>query len=255
MAKPPRSGLRLWERGILLVAWAVTCGLVYLLGFYTGKGTQERQLGLEERVVRLPVTSAPPPEGQRPKGNNELTFYEKLVTGAGDGGMAPKPAPREAPAREPQPTPPAAPAAAPDAAAPAKPAATAKPAPPAAVPAKVATVAPSPAVTTGAAKPAPTAAPGPVARPATTATTQPPARQTGGWTVEANPTRNRAEVDDLLYRLRGRGYQASVSQVQREGDTWYRLRVGRYATPEQANEVMRRLREQEGVAHAFVASD
>ena len=78
MAKEGRVGLGIWDRLVLFVAWVVTCGLVYGLGFYVGKGTQERRLGLEERIVRLPVTSKPPAEGQRPKSDSELTFYETL---------------------------------------------------------------------------------------------------------------------------------------------------------------------------------
>jgi hypothetical protein len=31
------TGLRFWDRLVLFVAWTVTCGLVYLLGFYVGK--------------------------------------------------------------------------------------------------------------------------------------------------------------------------------------------------------------------------
>src|SRR5262249_43462811 len=54
-APAPRAGLRFLDRLILFVAWGVTCGLVYGLGFYTGKGTQERRLGMGERVVRLVV--------------------------------------------------------------------------------------------------------------------------------------------------------------------------------------------------------
>jgi hypothetical protein len=95
-APAPRVGLRFLDRLILLVAWLVTCGLVYGLGFYTGKGTQERRLGMEERVVRLPVTSDVPAEGQRPKAATEFTFYETLVSGENrgrDGGHVPKPTP------------------------------------------------------------------------------------------------------------------------------------------------------------------
>ena len=52
------TGLRFWDRLILFVAWTVTCGLVYLLGFYVGKGVQERReaaidaRGLRELVGR-----------------------------------------------------------------------------------------------------------------------------------------------------------------------------------------------------------
>src|SRR5438128_11157853 len=79
MANERRSGFGFWDRLILFTAWVVTCGLVYLLGFYVGKGTQERRLGLEERIVRLPVTSPPPPEGQRPKNEDHFNFYEQLM--------------------------------------------------------------------------------------------------------------------------------------------------------------------------------
>jgi len=43
--------------------------------------------------------------------------------------------------------------------------------------------------------------------------------------------------------------------VLRDGDTWYRVLVGHFATAAQATETMQRLREHEGVAHAFVASE
>src|SRR5438034_334998 len=63
MARDGRGGLGLGDRLILLLAWITTCGLVYLLGFYVGKGTQARSLRVEQQVVRLPVTSARPRRG------------------------------------------------------------------------------------------------------------------------------------------------------------------------------------------------
>ncbi|MCW5893825.1 MAG: SPOR domain-containing protein [bacterium] len=339
-----RPGLRFLDRLILFVAWIVTCGLVYGLGFYTGKGTQERRLGMEERVVRLPVTAAVPPEGQRPKASNEFSFYETLATQrAADGGRphetpreepptaaAPPPAPASAaaapaavPVGEPLPHPTSSPGAAkPSAvgtgtgkppavavgepkppattvAAPATGASTAvaKPALPtplgAPKPVAVASgqakppvrarpdddgvIPPTPRAATGtarAAAPIPTtpaaatrpagaaATTAPAARPATppgamVALAQPPApaapkRPT--WTVQASPTRDKQEADRLLAALKARGYDANVVTVRRDGDVWYRLRVGRYASPEQATEAMRKLRGA-GVSHAFVASE
>ena len=244
MAKAARPGLRLLDRMVLLVSWIVTCGLVYLLGFYVGKGMQDRRLGVEERVVRLPVTSTPPPGGQKPKASNELTFYETLVSGSrtgegSDSGGAKPPPPSQVasapsstlpeihpPVPKPTATPPAAP----------------KEPPP---------------VTAKVAEPPPTLPP--KASPPSTAIERalPPVVHggTGGWTVEANPTRDKNEAEFLLGRLKNRGYDASLVHVQREGDTWYRLHVGRYASAEQASEVMRRLRDQEGIPHAFVASE
>ena len=75
-----------WVRGasglLLLVAWLATCGLVYVFGYYVGKGTPDRQGTTEERTVRLPVTSTPPPEGQRPKEAKDFpSFYQALPSG------------------------------------------------------------------------------------------------------------------------------------------------------------------------------
>src|SRR5439155_794750 len=141
MARDGRGGLGLGDRLILLLAWITTCGLVYLLGFYVGKGTQARSLRVEQQVVRLPVTSAPP------RG------------------------PGAAPAR----------------------------------------LVPPPA-----------------------ASLPPAALAAGGFTVLANPTRSREEADGLAKQLRGRGYDATLVRVVRDGDTWYRVQVGRFTTAEQA---------------------
>jgi cell division protein FtsN len=77
----------------------------------------------------------------------------------------------------------------------------------------------------------------------------------GGWTVQANPTRIREEAEGLRRQLHARGYEASIVRVLRDGDTWYRVQIGHFATSQQATEVMQKLREREGVTHAFVASE
>jgi septal ring-binding cell division protein DamX len=247
MAKAGRAGLGLWDRVVLLLAWGVTCGLVYLLGFYVGKGMQERPLGPEDRLVRLPVVSTPPPAGQRPKAESDLTFYDTL---AGSERTLPHP-PHDAPAAPtPTPTPgPATPTPAP-AAPVAPPAAVAAPAPHPPRPKEVAT-------TSEPAPPVPHPAPAATAAPVPPAPSAPPAtRPAGGsWTVLANPTRNHDEADGLVRQLRSRGYDATLVRVLRDGDTWYRVLVGHFATAGQATETMQRLREHEGVAHAFVASE
>ena len=276
MANERRSGLRFLDRLILFTAWVVTCGLVYLLGFYVGKGAQVERLGLEERVVRLPVTSAPPQEGQRPKSEAELTFYDKLVAGQGDR----RPEGSSAPAKGTTTT------AHPDGSAAPKPAAIvarenapAAPAKGAVIPARgEGRTAAAPGTTAGksATPPARAANPRPlasVAAPASPRAVAPPPMEAhgapptlpvpagfeasagGGWTVLANPTRSRGEAEALERQLRGRGYDATVVQMLRDGDTWYRLRVGRYPNADQATAAMHKLREHEGVEHAFVASE
>lgn len=288
MAKQGRSGLSLGDRLVLLVAWVVTCGLVYVLGFYVGQATRPPGPRPEERVVRLPVTTPPPPAGQRPPERSDLTFYDALTGGARPEPPAAPPS-REAGTRTPPPeaaptttvpprpappppkvasappqTPP--PTLRPPAAAPSSPPPTLTrlppPPPPPAAP-------PRPASPPVAAVPAPTVPPAPVAPPPAGAASgtghaavdQPVAPERaqpgpgGSWSVLANPTRDEGEAADLVYRLKARGYDASLVRVAREGDTWYRVRVGRYPSQQRAAEAVRQLREREGVARAFVAED
>jgi cell division protein FtsN len=242
MARDERSGLRLWDRLLLFVAWLVTCGLVYLLGVYVGRGTREHPVGVEDRIVRLPVTSTPPPEGQRPKSESELTFYESL--GAGEHTASPPPTRAPAPGGSPPVTAP--PPRAADA--PASPPRTASVPPPPAAPPRAATV-PPPAAPPRVA--APTSPPTTVPPPHTAAVPPPSG---GAWTVLAGPTRDRVEAEGLQRQLHAHGYDATLVRIARDGETWYRVQVGRFATATQANETMQRLRS-EGVPHAFVASE
>jgi cell division protein FtsN len=276
-AKGPRPTLRLIDRLVLLVAWMVTSGIVYGLGYYVGKNSPGRQTAVEERSVRLPVTSAPPAEGQRPKEAKEFpSFYQSLPAGERPIDVA-----RGTPVTAPPGT---APGSAPTTIVRTTtlPATTAPPRTPTTTPAVPTTLArtmtppptfPRTATTVPTASASgrtestlpstprpPQATPTTLLRAATPPTTVPPPvvpRTTGrgGYTVEASPTRSRSEADQLLAQLRRRGYDASIVQVERDGDTWYRLRVGRYSTSEQATDTMRKLREVEGVTHVFVATD
>jgi cell division septation protein DedD len=254
MAKEGRTGLGFLDRVVLLLAWVTTCGVVYALGVYVGKGMQEHHPGIDERMVRLPVISKPPPEGQRPKTDSDLTFWDTLGAGEHPPERPERAAP---PAAKPTsaPAPPPAPAPAASATATAKPAAppvsppAAAPPPPAARPPSSPTAAVTPPL---AAAPAPAAPP--LAHPAPALPpAAPPAA--GGWTVQASPTRSREEAEALEQKLKARGYDAVVVRLSRDGDIWYRVRIGRYATSAQATDVMQRLREHEGVSHAFVASE
>ncbi len=248
MAKAPRPTLRLIDRLLLLVAWLATCGLVYIFGYYVGKGTPDRQATIEERSVRLPITSTPPPEGQRPKEAKDFpSFYQALPAGERPIDVA-----RGTPVTAPPdtPTPPAR-------ATTTQPAATAR----ASATTTTTLARTSPSTTLPRPTPPTTATslprlPAPTtATTAPTPTTVPRTTARGSFTVEASPTRSRSEAEQLLGTLRRRGYDATLVQVERDGDTWYRLRVGRYTTSEQATDAMRRLRDVEGVTHVFVAAE
>jgi cell division septation protein DedD len=241
---------------VLIVFWLVTCGIVYVLGYYVGKATPERHAANEGREVRLPVTAAPPAEGTRPKEATEFpSFYQALPGG------------RPIDVARGETVPPSTTATATTVAK----ATTTLPAGVTILPrATTTTLAPGvtvlPRATTTvpshAAPPAATSQPprmanavaptGPTPTPPPSAT---PSPKQGGFTVEANPTRSRSEAEELLVSLRKRGYDAKLVEVRRDGDVWYRLRVGRYDTAQQATETMRRLRDSEGVTHAFVATE
>jgi len=250
MAKGPRPTLRLLDRLVLLVAWLVTSAVVYVLGYYVGKGTPARHAAIEERAVRLPVTSTPPPEGQRPKEAKEFpSFYQALPAGE---------RPVDVARGTPVTAPPAAVATTLARTTTTVARATAPPTlprtpPPSVVPSTTVPRAAATTSTTLVRTPPTTIAPRPPATPPTTIV--PRASGRGGYTVEASPTRSRSEAEQLMATLRRRGYDATLVQVERDGDTWYRLRVGRYASSEQATDTMRKLRDVEGVTHVFVATD
>jgi cell division protein FtsN len=261
---------------VLLVAWMVTSGIVYVLGYYVGKGSPGRQTAVEERSVRLPVTSAPPAEGQRPKEAKEFpSFYQSLPAGERPIDVA-----RGTPVTAPPPG--TAPAAAPTTIVRTTtlPATTVPPRTPTTTPAVPTTLAHAmapPPTFPRTATTVPTASASGRTESTLPSTPRPPAQSTpttlvhtaspppppvvprtagkGGYTVEASPTRSRSEADQLLAQLRRRGYDATIVQVDRDGDTWYRLRVGRYSTSEQATDTMRKLREVEGITHVFVAQE
>lgn len=281
---------RLEIAGVLVSA---TAGLfvVFLLGMYAGRGLAERPTESGQQVVRMAVA---PAVEQTPGTEDGLTFYDTLEHGgraARDGranpdraaapleeaapaaehakpaeGLPPKVvaesapkapeqagnAPEHAPkapevvrnATEPAPSPhkieaatktELAAAARKEAATQPTPAAVAKaehvPVPPATARVAVAlapAVAPTPATRTGA---------------------------KGDWSVQVSATRDPRTADDVLRRLKGKGYDAFVLKVRRRGETFYRVRVGHYASLEEAQQVVKRLRREPGVPEAFVASD
>jgi cell division septation protein DedD len=250
MGENPRPGPRLVERLILVGVWLMSCAVVYGIGFYTGNRIQERVPASEDRVVRLPVTAQPPPEGQRAKQGDEFTFYESLVPGAhpdaNDGKAKAPPAPDAKTANA-------------KAQPPAKSAATASSAGPkqrfAAGTKPVTGAAAKPgAKTASAAKSGTRSGTATAARSGGTAMAKGSAPKRSAYTVEASPTRSRSEAEAMRATLARRGFDATVQAVPKDGTTWYRLRVGRYASAEQAEQAVRQVRDRGGVSRAYVAS-
>jgi len=266
---------RLEIAGVIVSA---TAGLfvVFLLGVYAGRGMGERKPDGGEQIVRLPVA---PAVEQTPGAEEGLTFYdtlgndERVARGeAAEGRETRKPA-RETAEPAPLAAPPEEPPAVkpPDVAVHAEKAA--KPEPPlqeapvreAPPPAKhepepvrqAAAPAPSPVAPSKNehASPAPpsTARVAVALAPAVVPTPRAPVK--GDWSVQVSATRDPRTADTVLRRLRSKGYDAFVLKVRRRGETFYRVRVGHYASLDEAQHVVSRLRREPGVPEAFVASD
>jgi len=74
-----------------------------------------------------------------------------------------------------------------------------------------------------------------------------------GWTVQVTATTDRLSAEATVARLRAKGYDAYVVQAPMRGQTWYRVRVGRFESREAAVAMERRLRSAEGFAGAYAA--
>jgi sporulation related protein len=263
---------RLEIAGVLVSA---TAGLfvVFLLGIYAGRGLAERHTDGGEKIVRMAVA---PAAEQTPGNEDRLTFYDTL---GGDERVAKGEAraaverPAAAPPVEEAPSAPAPH----EHAKPAESAPIAKPMEPAAAPtAKEERAAKGEAIAAAskhepampAAQPTPAAklehAPTPPPATARVAVALAPAAMPtpvtrtgakGDWSVQVSATRDPRTADGVLRRLKAKGYDAFVLKVRRRGETFYRVRVGHYATLEEAQQVVTRLRREPGVPEAFVASD
>ena len=262
---------RLEIAGVLVSA---TAGLfvVFMLGMYAGRGLADRPNDNGQQVVRMAVA---PAVEQTPGAEDGLTFYDTLDRGghAGkaegrDGHANPDRAQPPPPAEDVVPT-------APEHAKPAEAAPAAKAPEPAPSPNKVEPAART-EVASAVKKEVPAApqatpvasvkaerAPMPPATARVAVAMAPdvaptPAVRTGAkgdWSVQVSATRDPRTADGVLRRLKGKGYDAFVLKVRRRGETFYRVRVGHYATLEEAQQVVSRLRREPGVPEAFVASD
>lgn len=62
------------------------------------------------------------------------------------------------------------------------------------------------------------------------------------WTVQVFASRSRAKADGLVANLRRQGYDARAVSVEIKGRTFYRVRVGRYGSRQEALADLQRLK-------------
>ncbi|HXG51063.1 MAG TPA: SPOR domain-containing protein [candidate division Zixibacteria bacterium] len=80
-------------------------------------------------------------------------------------------------------------------------------------------------------------------------------KETGAvWTVQVNAFPDDRSAKLLVDRLKNKGYNAYMTEAHTKGKTWYRVRVGRYASREEAEKVEEILRSKESLPKAFATS-
>lgn len=225
MARRGSAGIGYGQAFLLVFGFLVASVIIFLFGMWVGRDLTERRLA-DEPVHRMAVPARPTPGGSGEEVGKD--FYENLKTKAYEQLQTPVAPTAEAPT-EPSATPP-------------------RPSTPTrAVPTRPAPVA------TNTAPPKPPTPP--------RAPTSPPAAPTAGgssqgpvWTVQVGATMNSSEALEMMLRLRAQGFAAYTVQAPLRGQTWYRVRVGRFTSRDEARDVEARLRQTGEFQGAYVTS-
>ncbi len=267
----------------LILTFALGSALCFFLGIFVGKGLQESQIARDDHTVKLPIgaggQAAPAAPAVASAGGTVAPAGSTGAPGAAKGAIDAKPAGQPGkPGTEAKPasqvakaTGEAVGAAASAALAvrPPVPTVTSAEATPGApvptpTPAAVAAVVARPTRTPLPAKtPAPARTPVPIRSPKPTRTpraTPTPAFRMGanaksGWSIQVNAAKDETTANSVMRKLQERGFNAYVVKVTLQGDTWYRVRVGRFPTMEAATAAVARLKSDESYSRAFLVND
>jgi cell division septation protein DedD len=222
MQRMGSAGLGFGQLFALIFGFLITSALIFLFGIWIGRAWMESRLVQEERIVRLPV---PTPAGGKEEERDEqadLSFYRELK--------------EKAYQRLQDVT-------------------TPIPATPTRVAQQISTPISSPTSTRRPVteKPKPTPTPVPPAQAKRTEPAHPEKEWAdAGWTVQVNATTNVQQATELARSLRAKGYEAYTVQAPMGGQTWYRVRVGRFTSREKAKELEARLKTREHLDSAYV---
>jgi cell division protein FtsN len=74
------------------------------------------------------------------------------------------------------------------------------------------------------------------------------------WRAQVNAFPDDRSAKQLVERLKNKGYNAYVTEVENRGKTWYRVSVGRYSSREQAEKAVDALKSKENYTKAFAAT-
>jgi len=220
-----------FSRGQLVLlgaAFTLATVVIFFLGIFVGKSIEERKLlKKEEPLVKIPIkpgsaepSAAPAPPAQP---RDEITFNDSL-SGAANSLAAAEENSREAKPVE-----------------------------------KI--VQPEPKVKTVVAKtetPAIRMAEKKVAvedLPKKQGTTSAESKEPGKtWRAQVNAFPDERSAQQIVDRLKNKGYNAYVTEVQNKGKTWFRVSVGKFGSRDDADKMVETLRTKESYPKTFAAT-
>jgi cell division septation protein DedD len=212
---------------LLGAAFILTSILIFFLGMFVGKGIEERKLAKkEEPLVKIPVkpskeTGAAPAA----QAKDEISFNDAGSKSADAVAAAEEKTKEVAPAE--------------------------KVAKAAAQETKTQTKAQAPAVEKKAEKSAPAEA---APKKAETTETAAEKDQSKIWRAQVNAYPDERSAKQIVDRLKNKGYNAYVTEVQNNGKTWFRVSVGKYSSRDEADKAVEALKTKENFSKAFAAS-
>lgn len=74
------------------------------------------------------------------------------------------------------------------------------------------------------------------------------------WRAQVNAFPDERSAQQIVDRLKNKGYNAYVAEVQNKGKTWFRVNVGRYSSRDEADKMVDLLRTKENYPKAFAAT-
>ena len=206
-------------------AFTLASAIIFFLGMIVGKGIEARKIvKTDEPLVKIPVKPSTQGSAATPEAKEEITFYDTLTKTPSEPDAEEKPKESKLPEKMTKMEVKAS-----------KPAAKEEPPP-----------APSKAVSKEIEKPetpTPTKAENTANR-----------GNDSSWTVQVNAYPDERSAKLLVDQLKNKGYNAKVTEVLNNGKTWYRVRVGRYDSKEEAKKVEEVLKNNENFSKAFTTS-
>ena len=74
------------------------------------------------------------------------------------------------------------------------------------------------------------------------------------WRAQVNAFPDERSAKQIVDRLKNKGYNAYVTEIQNRGKSWYRVSVGKYNSRDEADKMVEAMRTKENFPKAFAAS-